>query len=106
MTKDQSGVQSVVKNLTGLMKRKVVNEMDGNRIDLATDIYLKSYTRALNECHNPNLAVQCAMCVVMVLMNQSQQQQMNPFLSFLIQSQKDAQKKSTKKKPDDEGKGD
>ena len=107
MTKDQSGVQSVVKNLTGLMKRRVVNEMDENRINLATDIYLKSYTRALNECHNPNLAVQCAMSVVMVLMQpQQQQQQVNPLLSFLIQSQKNAQKKSTKNKSDDEGEGD
>ena len=105
MIKDQSSVQSVVKNLTGLMKRRVVNEMDENRIDLATDIYLKSYTRALNECHNPNLAVQCAMGVLMVLM-QPQQQQVNPLLSFFIQSQKNAQKKSTKNKPDDEGEGD
>lgn len=82
--------------------------MNDNRIDLATDIYLKSYTRALNECNNPNIAVQCAMGVVMILMNQSQQQQMNPLLSFFIQSQMNAQKKSTKKKPDDdkEGKGD
>lgn len=71
--------------------------MNDNRIDMATDIYLKSYTKALNECHNPNLAVQCAMGVLMVLMQQPQQQQVNPLLSFLIQSQMDAQKKSTKK---------
>lgn len=41
--------------------------MDITRIHEYTDIYMEAYLRALNKTHNPDLAIQTAMGVTMVL---------------------------------------
>lgn len=41
--------------------------MDVTRIHEYTDIYMEAYMRALNKTHNPDLAIQTAMGVTMVL---------------------------------------
>lgn len=41
--------------------------MENDKIHDYTDAYLESYLRALNKTHNPDLAIQTAMGVTMVL---------------------------------------
>lgn len=41
--------------------------MENDKIHDYTDAYLKSYLRALDKTHNPDLAIQTAMGVTMVL---------------------------------------
>lgn len=53
-------------------------------IEDATQIYLHSYTVALNETRNPNLAVQCATGVTMVLANMVKQKQQNDPMGVLF----------------------
>ena len=65
--------------------------IDTTKIQEYTDAYLESYMRALDKTHNPDLAVQTAMGVTMVLRtidanNQPKQQeenQNNPFAALL-----------------------
>lgn len=64
--------------------------IDTTKIQEYTDAYLESYMRALDKTHNPDLAVQTAMGVTMVLRtidanNQPKQQeenQNNPFAAL------------------------
>ncbi|MCM1119356.1 MAG: hypothetical protein NC543_08355 [bacterium] len=53
-------------------------------IEDATQVYLHSYTVALNETHNPNLAVQCATSVTMVLANIIRQKPQNDPMGMLF----------------------
>ena len=64
--------------------------MENDKIHDYTDAYLESYLRALDKTHNPDLAIQTAMGVTMVLRtidanNQPKQQeenQNNPFAAL------------------------
>ena len=47
--------------------------MENDKIHDYTDAYLESYLRALDKTHNPDLAIQTAMGVTMVLTNRSSQ---------------------------------
>lgn len=53
-------------------------------IEDVTQVYLHSYTVALNETRNPNLAVQCATGVTMVLANMVRQKPQNDPMSMLF----------------------
>lgn len=53
-------------------------------IEDMTQVYLHSYTVALNETHNPNLAVQCATSVTMVLANMVRKKPENDPMGILV----------------------
>jgi len=53
-------------------------------IEDVTQAYLHSYTIALNETRNPNLAIQCATGVTMVLANMVRQKPQSDSMSMLF----------------------
>ena len=53
-------------------------------IEDVTQVYLHSYSVALNETRNPNLAVQCATGVTMVLANMVRKKPQNNPLEMLF----------------------
>lgn len=70
-------------------------------IEDMTQVYLHSYTVALNETHNPNLAVQCATSVTMVLANMVRQKPQNNPMEMLLSAMMSgiAQQSQGMKKP-------
>ena len=61
--------------------------MKNDKIHDYTDAYLESYLRALDKTHNPDLAIQTAMGVTMVLrtidaQNEPKQPQINPMAAL------------------------
>lgn len=62
------------------MKVMITKEL----IEDVTQVYLHSYTVALNETRNPNLAVQCATGVTMVLANMVRQKPQNDPMGMLF----------------------
>ena len=82
-------------------------------IEDVTQVYLQSYTIALNETHNPNLAVQCATGVTMVLANILKQKPQDDYMgvfaaimSEMIQQSQGMKKPQPKRKESEKESGD
>lgn len=89
--------------------------MDVTRIHEYTDIYMEAYMRALDKTHNPDLAIQTAMGVTMVLRTidaqnkskQPAQPQINPMAALLFgammqQAAKNQQEEGSEIESDDD----
>lgn len=88
--------------------------MDVTRIHEYTDIYMEAYMRALNKTHNPDLAIQTAMGVTMVLRmidaqnepKQPAQPQINPmaalFGAMMQQAAQNQQEEGSEIESDDD----
>ena len=63
------------------------------KVEYMTEIYLKSYNKALEMTKNPNLAAQTAMAVLMIEQMSSQQKaQANPLAALLMTTVNDLKK--------------
>lgn len=85
--------------------------MENDKIHDYTDAYLESYLRALDKTHNPDLAIQTAMGVAMVLrmidaQNEPKQPQINPmaalFGAMMQQAAKNQQEEGSEIESDDD----
>lgn len=85
--------------------------MENDKIHDYTDAYLESYLRALDKTHNPDLAIQTAMGITMVLrmidaQNEPKQPQINPmaalFGAMMQQAAQNQQEEGSKIESDDD----
>ena len=85
--------------------------MENDKIHDYTGAYLESYLRALDKTHNPDLAIQTAMGVTMVLriidaQNEPAQLQINPmaalFGAMMQQAAQNQQKEGSEIESDDD----
>lgn len=80
--------------------------MENDKIHDYTDAYLESYLRALDKTHNPDLAIQTAMGVTMVLRmidaqnepKQPAQPQINPMAALFGAMMQQRQRRTSKRK--------
>lgn len=83
--------------------------MEIGKIHEYTDAYMEAYMRSLDKMHNPNLAAQVAVGVIMVLrmvdaQNEPKQPQMNPMAAlFGAMMQQAAQNQQEPKEGDPKG---
>ena len=77
--------------------------IDLNQIESLTQVYLCSYNTALKETKNPNLAVQVAMSIIMVVFTteQNQRPKINPLQLLATALYQQAQK--PEKAPEENG---
>lgn len=73
----------------------ITNEL----IEDVTKAYLHSYSIALNETRNPNLAVQCATGVTLVVGNMVRQNQQGNPIEVLLAAMSSVAQQTHKKKP-------
>lgn len=100
--------------LTDVYKNGEEKGMENDKIHDYTDAYLESYLRALDKTHNPDLAIQTAMGVTMVLRmidaqnepKQPAQPQINPmaalFGAMMQQAAQNQQEEGSEIESDDD----